>query len=704
MWAYPLASQAQGTYTWNVASGNFSASGSWSPVRTLANPNDVLVFDGYVTATPTVTLDPNVTINAGQLQFKNGVNAKLFVNGADRTISINGSTGPDLVVENNATVHVNATTRNDELTINLATGTTGLINGTIVFENTAGNGNNQISEHRITGPAGSVLFGAGGTLQMANGSDGYPFGSPATGTVAVFQSGSTFIQEDGINPFGTGATPAVEFQSGSTYYYKSSNNNISVLGRTYGNLLIEAPSGSLNNLNGSGTLTVLNNLELTAANAASCAFNSSGGVSIGGDLKKNGGNLNFNPSVPTTLTLNGSTLQIISGISPLMLGMDVTLVINNPAGVQLNVPLTVQRALTLTSGQLATTPTNILSIPFDGVITANSTSYVRGPVARTINTTATATLTFPFGSIEGYRPLTLTVTHSNSANTTYTAAIVVGAPPALPMTGSIKRVSSIRYYTISSSQPNNLQTATIRLDYGVGDGVDDPSKLRIAKSQNGSWVDLGGTGNSAPAGNILSTVNFTSGGNFVLASTDPSGAPGGNPLPVVLKSFAAVRQHGQVRVAWATASEKNSAQFEVERSLDGGKHFATVGTVEAAGTSANEHAYTWLDGGAPATFLYYRLRQVDFDGTATTSAAVAVAAAGKLDAVAYPNPAFESLHLQPGSQVLSWRLLNVRGQLLRSGSTAAPVELDMSALPAGVYALELRSGSQRTVQQIMHLR
>ena len=88
------------------------------------------------------------------------------------------------------------------------------------------------------------------------------------------------------------------------------------------------------------------------------------------------------------------------------------------------------------------------------------------------------------------------------------------------------------------------------------------------------------------------------------------------PLPVELSAFTATAEGAAVRLVWATASEKNSARFEVERSTDG-RTFAAIGAVAAAGSSTALRSYELLDATLPASTatLYYRLKQVDQDGS-----------------------------------------------------------------------------------------
>jgi uncharacterized protein (DUF2141 family) len=170
------------------------------------------------------------------------------------------------------------------------------------------------------------------------------------------------------------------------------------------------------------------------------------------------------------------------------------------------------------------------------------------------------------------------------------------------------------------------------------------------------------------------------------------------PLPVELTAFTATAAGpAAVRLAWATASEKNSASFEVERSLNG-KAFARVGTLAAAGSSATPRRYGLLDGKLPigATLLYYRLRQVDLDGTFSYSPVRTVALTGAAAGLAlFPNPTHGAATLtgaQPGAVVT---VLDALGrQVLTAPADAAGTAV--LALPAGLASgvYVVRTGSQ----------
>ncbi|WP_426490744.1 T9SS type A sorting domain-containing protein [Hymenobacter sp. 102] len=183
------------------------------------------------------------------------------------------------------------------------------------------------------------------------------------------------------------------------------------------------------------------------------------------------------------------------------------------------------------------------------------------------------------------------------------------------------------------------------------------------------------------------------------------------PLPVTLTSFtgAAITAGNQLR--WTTAQEVNSARFVVERSADG-VSFQPVGTLAAAGNSSGTRTYQYLDATTLRT-AYYRLRQVDTDGTTAYSSVVVVtrAAAVVSSALAFPNP-FEAelrVALPAGSdaQPVAVSLTTLAGQTVYSRqlplSSVAQTLPGLPELKAGTYVLRLTtaagSSSQRVVRR-----
>jgi len=161
---------------------------------------------------------------------------------------------------------------------------------------------------------------------------------------------------------------------------------------------------------------------------------------------------------------------------------------------------------------------------------------------------------------------------------------------------------------------------------------------------------------------------------------------GVNPLPVQLTAFLGKATSTGVALNWETASERNADYFEVQRAEGLTSEFRSLGQVKCAGNSAQAHAYQFTD--ATAGLHYYRLRQVDLDGTETFSPVVTVDA-GLAGLTAYPTLATHTLNvIAPAGTHLS--VFNQQGKQVQVAEIAASQQqqqLDVSGLPGGVYFL-----------------
>lgn len=176
------------------------------------------------------------------------------------------------------------------------------------------------------------------------------------------------------------------------------------------------------------------------------------------------------------------------------------------------------------------------------------------------------------------------------------------------------------------------------------------------------------------------------------------------PLPVTLTSFGAAARGAGVGVSWATASEQHNAGFEVQRSADGAA-FVTLAFVAGAGTTLTTHAYQYLDAAPLRTTGYYRLKQLDTDGTFAYSPVVMVRAAAPTalpPLSPYPNPnagratlAWEATAASAGR----WYLTSTTGQVVHTEALATQagpntLALDLQPYPAGRYVLTLEAAGQ----------
>ena len=172
-------------------------------------------------------------------------------------------------------------------------------------------------------------------------------------------------------------------------------------------------------------------------------------------------------------------------------------------------------------------------------------------------------------------------------------------------------------------------------------------------------------------------------------------------VPVELINFDAFRNKDNVELNWATASEINNSHFEIERSYDG-RNFETIGEVSGNGNSQHRIDYSYTD--VPVSNLqntvFYRLKQVDFDGTFEYSDIRVVRfdqIGNKMQLVAYPNPMNDELNVMlslPSGEKYQLQVTNSYGALVYQKNhlfSSGLHTLDLSQWNDGMYTLKVAS-------------
>jgi RHS repeat-associated protein len=170
-------------------------------------------------------------------------------------------------------------------------------------------------------------------------------------------------------------------------------------------------------------------------------------------------------------------------------------------------------------------------------------------------------------------------------------------------------------------------------------------------------------------------------------------------LPVSWLYFTGANQGNDNLLRWATASEQNTAYFEVERSPDGSR-FKQIGKVAAAGSSSITSTYQYTDYNVHklgSHVQYYRLRQVDRDGKATYSNVVRMVLRDvpATRSLVYPNPTARNVYIATGTQKLIGTeaiITDLSGKVLGRFKLTTPTqEVNMDKLPGGIYFIRLAS-------------
>lgn len=174
-------------------------------------------------------------------------------------------------------------------------------------------------------------------------------------------------------------------------------------------------------------------------------------------------------------------------------------------------------------------------------------------------------------------------------------------------------------------------------------------------------------------------------------------------IPVELASFSAQLVQKDVVLNWTTASELNNQGFEIEQSFDN-ENFTRIGFVPGFGSTTESKTYSFRISDAISGIQYYRLKQIDFDGTFTHYNSVEIDGPVVREFALYqnhPNPFNPSTNISfsiPVESNVRITLFNMLGQevaqLVNSDFQAGNHKIEFNAqdLSTGayIYTLEAR--------------
>lgn len=177
------------------------------------------------------------------------------------------------------------------------------------------------------------------------------------------------------------------------------------------------------------------------------------------------------------------------------------------------------------------------------------------------------------------------------------------------------------------------------------------------------------------------------------------------PLPIELLSFTArwnEDAYQTVVLEWQTTVEVNNDYFVVEKSADGVRFFSVL-KVKGAGNSNQLISYSDYDN-APyleERISYYRLKQIDFDGSFSYSNIIPLQRTTNSDAITlFPNPATGNITYQidsPTEKEMIVTIYNTLGEIVLTSTNSinkglSKTTIDISSLSFGNYYMQLLSG------------
>jgi hypothetical protein len=187
-------------------------------------------------------------------------------------------------------------------------------------------------------------------------------------------------------------------------------------------------------------------------------------------------------------------------------------------------------------------------------------------------------------------------------------------------------------------------------------------------------------------------------------------------VPVELLSFNAINSNGITNLTWVTATEKNNKGFEIQRSREIGKmEWEKIGFVEGNGTTTSPHQYSYSDNAGGNDNIYYRLKQIDYNGSYTYSQIVEVNSVPSDFSLMqnYPNPFNPTTNISftiGKSSFVTLKIYNVLGKevaaLLKESKNPGSYKIlfDGTNLPSGVYIYTLDAGNFYASKKLLLLK
>ncbi|WP_337866621.1 M14 family zinc carboxypeptidase [Ignavibacterium sp.] len=193
------------------------------------------------------------------------------------------------------------------------------------------------------------------------------------------------------------------------------------------------------------------------------------------------------------------------------------------------------------------------------------------------------------------------------------------------------------------------------------------------------------------------------------------------PIPVELISFTAITNNNNVELSWTTSTETNNRGFEIQRTLNlneaKNSEWKSVGFVNGKGTTTEIQNYFYNDKNLQPGKYFYRLKQIDFDGSYKYSDVVEVEIISPNKFALeqnYPNPFNPATFISWQSPISGWQTIKLYNTLGEEVDTIVDEYLEAgyhskfyiinSTLPSGIYFYQLKSGEYSDIKKMILLR
>ena len=675
-----------------IASTNWSVGSTWSTGIVPGSTTDVIIPSGInVTVDGAAGAQGNcrdinieaggtLTLGVNRIQPRRSLTCNGTLSASDNTARINptGTTYPITIGGNFTTIarlqistdaQTTIISSGSNVTVGLIAGgnaTTLQIDGTLTVSGSATTSLTSTSNNVTINGTLNLIASTFQTAGVINGPGTIALTPTTTGSASLQTSSATAsISIPTLNITSNTGSGSANIMTGSVAGSSFSATTVTIEGAAAGSGTVSIGHVSANS---SVNITNLaNNAKGTVTFNAGSTYGTINNVTINNDVS--GRNTVFKKDI----SINNLTMTL----GRIQLDNNVVLSINNSV-----------------SGGAAT------SYIYTSGIAAGQTAFVRG------TNIPTAGMTFPTGGNGRYYPITITPTASG-ADISVKALGPLGGTN-VPANFTVAALDLTKTVLVDYVLVNN-GAAAVTANLGFTFGTADPganyvatSPKTLVRSTGGAWSQV--TGSTADNATASATATSIGTGTQYYGITAEGGLMTGiMTIPVELMSFTGKNNGKTNLLTWATASEKNNAVFQIERS-DDGLSFKTIGSVKGNGTTNTTKYYTFSDD-APLSMNYYRLNQVDNDGISTRSKIVSIARNGLLNSFKiYPSVSEHSLTVETDAEVSGDLLVqDVMGRLWLQEkiSPIGQTTVNIQKLPRGTYFLTVKMAKLQMTEKFV---
>jgi hypothetical protein len=317
----------------------------------------------------------------------------------------------------------------------------------------------------------------------------------------------------------------------------------------------------------------------------------------------------------------------------------------------------------------------------------NGTNQAKGDKLPSVATTANLRLTVRDNRATGpsssvFSPLTVTV-DGNSGPFLITSNL----------TGTLAGNSAQTItWSVNNTDQAPVSCANVKISISTDGGQTFPTTLLASTPNDGTEsVTLPNTATTTArikveaVGNVFFDISNS---DFTISTV----------VPVELVELKAKTVGKSAQLTWLTASEKNNAGYHIEKSVNG-RTFEKIGFVKGFGTTQTPQYYSFSDNKL-SQLSYYRLQQVDYDGTTTFTNVVTAEPNDKGNKFkVYPNPTTSELTVEMPSGATEAIVFDVLGRMVMQQRGEGRLTLNLRAITEGVYFVQV--GGER-VKFIKH--